>query len=66
MSRRLTSGSTEEAGANQGSAEAVAISLLRRFSEKQLPKASELRWLVSERDAPQAVSTSMSSLIYVI
>ncbi|RUS86511.1 hypothetical protein EGW08_005761, partial [Elysia chlorotica] len=46
---------TEGQGGNQGSAEAVAISLLRRFSEKQLPKASELRWLVSERDAPQAL-----------
>ncbi|KAK3770620.1 hypothetical protein RRG08_052960 [Elysia crispata] len=51
----VTGGSTEEQGGNQGSAEAVAISLLRRFSEKQLPKASELRWLVSERDAPQAL-----------
>ena len=37
-------------------AETVAISLLRRFSEKQLPKASDLVWLVSEQDAPQAVS----------
>lgn len=35
------------------SAEGVALSLLRRFSEKQLPRASELEWLVSERDAPQ-------------
>ena len=38
------------------SAEAVAISLLRNFSEHQLPKASDLQWLVSEQDAPQAVS----------
>ena len=37
-------------------AESVAISLLRRFSEKHLPKASDLVWLVSEQDAPQAVS----------
>lgn len=37
------------------SAESVAISLLKRFSEKQLPKASDLQWLVSEQDAPQAL-----------
>ncbi|GFN89269.1 hypothetical protein PoB_001577500 [Plakobranchus ocellatus] len=53
MASRSTEG--EQQGANSGSAEAVAISLLRRFSEKQLPKASELRWLVSERDAPQSL-----------
>ncbi|KZC13033.1 PREDICTED: run domain Beclin-1-interacting and cysteine-rich domain-containing protein [Dufourea novaeangliae] len=35
------------------SAEGVALSLISRFSEKQLPRASELQWLVSERDAPQ-------------
>lgn len=35
------------------SAEGVALSLIRRFSEKQLPRASELEWLVSEQDAPQ-------------
>ena len=39
-----------------GSAESIAISLLRKFSEKHLPKASELKWLVSEHDAPQSVS----------
>ena len=33
------------------------MSLLSQFSEKQLPKASELDWLVSEKDAPQAVSS---------
>lgn len=37
-------------------AEAIALSLLSQFSEKRLPKASELEWLVSETDAPQAVS----------
>ena len=42
------------------SAESVAISLLKRFSEKQLPKASELEWLVSEQEAPQAVSIAAS------
>ncbi|KAH0945662.1 hypothetical protein HN011_007087 [Eciton burchellii] len=35
------------------SAEGVALSLISRFSEKQLPRASELEWLVSEKDAPQ-------------
>ncbi|XP_066992565.2 run domain Beclin-1-interacting and cysteine-rich domain-containing protein [Anabrus simplex] len=35
------------------SAEGVALSLLRQFSEKQLPRASDLEWLVSEQDAPQ-------------
>ncbi|XP_012262879.2 run domain Beclin-1-interacting and cysteine-rich domain-containing protein isoform X1 [Athalia rosae] len=35
------------------SAESVALSLIRRFSERQLPRASELEWLVSEQDAPQ-------------
>ncbi|KAL1434739.1 hypothetical protein MTO96_011437 [Rhipicephalus appendiculatus] len=37
------------------SAEAVALNLLRRFSEKQLPKASDLQWLVSEQDAAQSL-----------
>ncbi|KAL8580859.1 hypothetical protein ACOMHN_039559 [Nucella lapillus] len=31
------------------------MSLLSQFSEKRLPKASELEWLVSETDAPQAL-----------
>ncbi len=38
------------------SAESVALSLIKQFKEKQLPKASDLQWLVSEQDAPQAVS----------
>ncbi|XP_018321932.1 run domain Beclin-1-interacting and cysteine-rich domain-containing protein isoform X3 [Agrilus planipennis] len=37
------------------SAEGVALSLISRFSEKQLPRASDLEWLVSEEDAPQAL-----------
>lgn len=44
--------STMESGAFL-SAESVAISLLKKFSEKQLPKASDLQWLVTEQDAPQ-------------
>ncbi|OXU29786.1 hypothetical protein TSAR_006955 [Trichomalopsis sarcophagae] len=35
------------------SAEGVALSLISKFSEKHLPRASELKWLVSEQDAPQ-------------
>lgn len=38
------------------SAESVAILLLKKFSEKQLPKASELEWLVPISEAPQEVS----------
>ncbi|KAK9736259.1 putative zinc-RING and/or ribbon [Popillia japonica] len=37
------------------SAEGVALSLISKFTEKQLPRASELEWLVSEEDAPQAL-----------
>ncbi|CAG2059493.1 unnamed protein product, partial [Timema podura] len=35
------------------SAEGVALCLIRQFSEKHLPRASDLQWLVSEQDAPQ-------------
>lgn len=38
---------------SNASAENVALSLLRQFKEKQLPRASDLEWLVSEEDAPQ-------------
>jgi hypothetical protein len=37
------------------SAESVAILLLKKFSEKQLPKASDLEWLVPLSEAPQEV-----------
>lgn len=37
------------------SAEGVALCLISRFSERHLPRASELEWLVSEKDAPQQV-----------
>lgn len=40
--------------ANQ-SADSVALALLRQFPHKHLPKASDLEWLISELDAPQAV-----------
>ncbi|CAH1782155.1 unnamed protein product [Owenia fusiformis] len=48
-------GSLTESIQTLHSAETVAISLLKRFSENQLPKASDLVWLVSEQDAPQAL-----------
>lgn len=35
------------------SAESVALSLITKFSDKQLPRASDLLWLVSEQEAPQ-------------
>ena len=38
------------------SAEQVALSLLSQFNEYHLPKADQLVWLVSEKEAPQAVS----------
>lgn len=37
------------------SAESVAISLMSTFKGKKLPKASDLQWIVSEKDAPQAL-----------
>ncbi|XP_071838386.1 run domain Beclin-1-interacting and cysteine-rich domain-containing protein-like isoform X3 [Apostichopus japonicus] len=37
------------------SAESIALSLLKKFSLKHLPRASELEWMVSEKDAPQAM-----------
>ncbi|XP_071949321.1 run domain Beclin-1-interacting and cysteine-rich domain-containing protein-like [Antedon mediterranea] len=36
-------------------AESVALSLLKKFSEKHLPAASDLQWMVTENDAPQAL-----------
>ncbi|XP_033637474.1 run domain Beclin-1-interacting and cysteine-rich domain-containing protein-like isoform X1 [Asterias rubens] len=47
---------------NTLSAESVALCLLRKFSAKQLPAASELQWLVSEQDAPQALLPMPKSL----
>lgn len=37
------------------SAEGVALSLISKFNEKHLPKASDLEWLVSEEEVPQAL-----------
>ncbi|KAK6622632.1 hypothetical protein RUM43_008474 [Polyplax serrata] len=38
---------------SSANAENVALSLLKQFKKKQLPRASDLEWLVSEKDAPQ-------------
>lgn len=38
---------------SSANAEHVALSLLKQFKKKQLPRASDLEWLVSEKDAPQ-------------
>lgn len=46
------------------SAEGVALALISRFSQKHLPRASELKWLVSEQDAPQQVSLLTFKKIY--
>ncbi|XP_070537841.1 run domain Beclin-1-interacting and cysteine-rich domain-containing protein-like [Ptychodera flava] len=40
---------------SNSTADAVAICLLKKFSAKQLPAASDLDWLVSEQDVPQAL-----------
>ncbi|KAG8184381.1 hypothetical protein JTE90_004553 [Oedothorax gibbosus] len=47
------SSSFHESDTNNLSAESVALSLIRRFSEKHLPKASDLQWLVSEQETKQ-------------
>ncbi|KAK6195419.1 hypothetical protein SNE40_000855 [Patella caerulea] len=55
---RSTSSTEKQNSIQEGSylsAESVAISLIKKFSEKKLPKASDLEWLVSEQDAPQAL-----------
>ncbi|KAG1701406.1 Run domain Beclin-1-interacting and cysteine-rich domain-containing protein [Nymphon striatum] len=44
------------------SAESIALSLLKKFSSKQLPKASDLEWLVSEQDVPQRLLPLPNSL----
>ncbi|XP_041482624.1 run domain Beclin-1-interacting and cysteine-rich domain-containing protein-like isoform X1 [Lytechinus variegatus] len=43
----------EPSSSHQLSAESIALSLIKKFSFRQLPAASELEWLVSEKDAPQ-------------
>ena len=52
MTASITSSGTTNAS-TLTSAESIALSLLRQFPHKALPAASELDWLVSEKDAPQ-------------
>ncbi|GAU88592.1 hypothetical protein RvY_01264-2 [Ramazzottius varieornatus] len=40
---------------SSNSAEAIAISLLKHFSASQLPKASDLDWIISEFETPQGL-----------
>ncbi|ODM95630.1 Run domain Beclin-1 interacting and cysteine-rich containing protein [Orchesella cincta] len=56
-SSSLTSSEDDDFLSSSFSAENVAFNLLRnsKISDKQLPPASELQWLVSEREAPQAL-----------
>uniref|UniRef100_A0A8D2IQZ3 Rubicon autophagy regulator n=1 Tax=Varanus komodoensis TaxID=61221 RepID=A0A8D2IQZ3_VARKO len=49
----FTSLSSAHSFLHSNSAEAVAMGLLKQFEGMQLPAASELEWLVPERDAPQ-------------
>ncbi|KAH8308486.1 hypothetical protein KR044_011973, partial [Drosophila immigrans] len=41
------------ATSGNNSAEAVGLQLISRFKDQQLPKLGDLKWLVSEQDAPQ-------------
>uniref|UniRef100_A0A1B6CXH4 RUN domain-containing protein n=1 Tax=Clastoptera arizonana TaxID=38151 RepID=A0A1B6CXH4_9HEMI len=43
------------------SAEGVALALLSRFSDKKLPRASDIEWLVSEEDVKQKLLPFPSS-----
>ncbi|KAH8397858.1 hypothetical protein KR222_003988, partial [Zaprionus bogoriensis] len=38
---------------HNNSAEAVGLQLISRFNDQQLPRLGDLKWLVSEQDAPQ-------------
>ena len=59
----LSKGTSNQTLVNSGqdavlSAESVALSLISQFSEKQLPRASDLKWLVSEQEVDQQVRIS--------
>ncbi|KFR00583.1 Run domain Beclin-1 interacting and cysteine-rich containing protein, partial [Nipponia nippon] len=58
----LASESISHSFLNSNSAEAVAMGLLKQFEGMQLPAASELEWLVPERDAPQKLLPIPDSL----
>ena len=48
------------------SADQVALSLLSNFNDYHLPKADQLVWLVSEKEAPQAVSSYLLMTVLVV
>lgn len=50
------------ANSDQLCAESVAISLLKKYRECDLPRAADLNWLVSEKDAPQQLLPLPSSV----
>lgn len=58
----LSSDSISPSMLQSNSAESVAMGLLRQFEGMQLPAASELDWLVPERDAPQKLLPIPDSL----
>ncbi|NXE82881.1 RUBIC protein, partial [Cochlearius cochlearius] len=58
----LSSESISHSFLNSNSADAVAMGLLKQFEGMQLPAASELEWLVPERDAPQKLLPIPDSL----
>jgi run domain Beclin-1 interacting cysteine-rich containing protein len=51
------SSSSEDVASSSFSAENIALNLLRnaKMKDVKLPDASELKWLVTERDAPQTL-----------
>ncbi|XP_017871200.1 PREDICTED: run domain Beclin-1-interacting and cysteine-rich domain-containing protein isoform X2 [Drosophila arizonae] len=50
---QLQQHSNSNSNNDNNSAEAVGLQLISRFNDKQLPKLADLKWLVSEQDAPQ-------------
>ncbi|XP_048860373.1 run domain Beclin-1-interacting and cysteine-rich domain-containing protein-like isoform X1 [Brienomyrus brachyistius] len=58
----LSSTSTTHSFLQSGSAEAVAMGLLKQFEGMQLPTASELDWVVPEHEAPQKLLPIPDSL----
>uniref|UniRef100_A0A146LY27 Run domain Beclin-1 interacting and cystein-rich containing protein n=1 Tax=Lygus hesperus TaxID=30085 RepID=A0A146LY27_LYGHE len=60
---RLPSTPTTASPDQSNSAELVALSLLAKFSDRHLPKASEMEWLVSEKEAPQQLLPLPGSIL---
>lgn len=66
LSKTAPSVSCEATQDSNWSAESVALSLISRFSEKQLPRASDLKWLVSEQEVDQQVCNQLLLLFSVL